>query len=73
LRTRSVRRASGFVQTDFHAFGIAAAAFFPAVKSDEALFDPEEKRRQFDRAWQAVRYRYQSCAECYDEFKTAGR
>jgi hypothetical protein len=28
-----------------------------------------EKRRHFDRAWEAVRYRYRICAECNDEFK----
>lgn len=59
-----------FAETDFRAFGLAATAFFHAVASDEALFDPEEKRRHFDWSWQAVRYRYRSCAECNDEFKT---
>lgn len=29
-----------------------------------------EKRRQFDWSWQAVRYRYRSCSECKDEFRT---
>lgn len=33
------------------------------------LSDPLEKRRQFERSWQAVRYRYRSCAECQVEFK----
>jgi hypothetical protein len=47
-------------ETDFRAFGIAASAFFPGVISDEALFDPEEKRRHFDWSWQAVRCRYRS-------------
>jgi hypothetical protein len=60
---------ASFSETDFRAFGIAATAFFPGVISDEALFDPEEKRRHFDWSWQAVRYRYRSCAECNDEFK----
>jgi hypothetical protein len=59
----------GFPETDFRAFGIAATAFFPGVISDEALFDPQEKRRHFDWSWQAVRYRYRSCAECNDDFK----
>jgi hypothetical protein len=60
---------ASFPLTDFRAFGVAATAFFPGVVSDEALFDPEEKRRHFDSSWQAVRYRYRSCAECSDEFK----
>jgi hypothetical protein len=60
---------ASFPETDFRAFGIAATAFFPGVISDEALFDPEEKRRHFDWSWQAVRYRYRGCAECNDEFK----
>jgi hypothetical protein len=58
-----------FPEVDFRAFGLAATAFFPGVISDEALFDPQEKRRHFDWSWQAVRYRYRSCAECNDEFK----
>lgn len=58
-----------FPETDFRAFGIAATEFFPGLISDEALFDPQEKRRHFDSSWQAVRYRYRSCAECNDEFK----
>lgn len=58
-----------FPETEFRAFGIAASAFFPGVISDEALFDPQEKRRHFDWSWQAVRYRYRSCAECNEEFK----
>lgn len=61
---------STFPEADFRGFGIAASAFFPGVVSDEALFDPQEKRRHFDWSWQAVRYRYRSCAECNDEFKT---
>ena len=60
---------ASFPETDFRAFGLAAA-FFPGVVSDEALFDPEEKRRHFDWSWLAVRYRYRSCAECNGEFKT---
>jgi len=60
---------ASFPETDFRAFGLAATAFFPGIVSDEALFDPEEKRRQFDWSWQAVRYRYRSCAECNDDFK----
>lgn len=58
-----------FPETEFRAFGVAASKFFPALLSDEALYDPLEKKRQFDWSWQAVRYRYRSCAECQDEFK----
>jgi hypothetical protein len=58
-----------FPEGDFRAFGIAASAFFPSVASDEALFDPQEKRRQFDWSWQAVRYRYRGCFECNGAFK----
>jgi hypothetical protein len=61
---------ASFPETDFRAFGLAANAFFPGAVSKEALFDPEEKRRHFEWSWQAVRYRYRSCAECNDEFKT---
>jgi hypothetical protein len=58
-----------FPETEFRAFWLGASAFFPAVASDEALFDPQEKRRHFDWSLQAVRYRYRSCAEYQDEFK----
>src|ERR1039458_4314066 len=58
-----------FPETEFRAFGLAATKFFPALMSDEALFDPQEKKRHFDWSWQAVRYRYRSCSECQDEFK----
>lgn len=58
-----------FPEREFRAFGIAASNFFPGLLSDEVLYDPQEKRRHFDLSWQAVRYRYRSCAECSDEFK----
>ena len=58
-----------FPSAEFRGFGQAASNFFPALLSDEALFDPQEKRRNFDWSWQAVRYRYRSCAECQDEFR----
>lgn len=58
-----------FPDTDFQAFGLAGHTFFPAVGSEEAMLDPHEKVRQFQWSWQAVRYRYRSCAECNDEFK----
>jgi len=58
-----------FPESEFRAFAIAANAFFPALLSDEALFDPWERRRHFDWSWQAVRYRYRLCAECCAEFE----
>jgi hypothetical protein len=58
-----------FPATAFRAFGQAATKLFPALFSSEALFDPQEKRRNCEWAWQAVRYRYRSCVECQDEFK----
>jgi hypothetical protein len=61
---------SGFPDTEFRAFGLAAHAFFPILLSDEDLYDPQEKLRQFDWAWQAVRYRYRLCFECCEEFKS---
>src|SRR5581483_8116037 len=42
---------------------------FLPMKSEENLFDPLERRRQFDWSWQAVRYRYRSSIECSEEFK----
>src|SRR6202049_208195 len=64
---------ASFPDTDFRAFALAARAFFPDIQTfaglQEMLFDPQEKHRQFDWSWQAVRYRYRSCAECNDEFK----
>jgi hypothetical protein len=60
---------STFPDTEFRGFGIAAGRFFPALLSDEVLYDPLEKRRHFDWSWQAVRYRYRGCAECSEEFK----
>ncbi len=58
-----------FPETEFRAFGLATRPFFPELLSHEALYDPLEKMRQFDWSWQAVRYRYRSCAECQDEFR----
>jgi hypothetical protein len=59
-----------FPETEFRGFGLAAQRFFPALLSDEALFDPQEKRRHFEWSWQAVRYRYRSCVECQNEFNS---
>lgn len=58
-----------FPMDEFRAFGIAASSFYGNIISDENLFDPQEKKRNFDWAWQAVRYRYRSCFETADEFK----
>lgn len=58
-----------FPEAEFCGFGQSATEFFPPVLSDEALTDPEKKRLQFVRAWQAVRYRYRTCSECNEEFK----
>jgi hypothetical protein len=58
-----------FAEVQFRAFGVGASKLFPPLLSDEDLNDPLEKRRHFDRAWEAVRYRYRICAECNDEFK----
>jgi hypothetical protein len=60
---------TAFPEVQFQAFGKAASAFFPEPLSDAALFDPLARRGHFERAWQAVRYRYRLCAECNDEFK----
>jgi len=60
---------SGFPQIEFRAFGLAAHAFFPKILSDDDLNDPLERLRQFDWAWQAVRYRYRLCFECSEEFR----
>lgn len=58
-----------FPMDEFRAFGIAATSNLPKLLSDEDLTDPLARRRHFDWAWQAVRYRYRSAAECGDEFK----
>jgi hypothetical protein len=58
-----------FPEEPFRAFLKAASTFFPALMSEENLSDPKEKRRHFDWSWQAVRYRYRTCAECDDEFR----
>lgn len=60
---------ASFPETDFRAFGIAASNSFLPMMSEENLFDPQERRRQFEWSWQAVRYRYRSCVECNDDFK----
>ena len=45
-----------FPETELRAFDVAPSTFFPALMSGESLFDPLEKKRQFDWSWQAVRY-----------------
>ncbi len=61
--------APSFPMDEFRAFGIAATSFLPILASDDDLTDPLARRRHFDWAWQAVRYRYRSAGECGDEFK----
>ena len=39
---------SGFPESEFRAFGLAAHAFFPQLLSDEDLNDPLERLWQFD-------------------------
>ena len=60
---------ASFPEAEFRAFGIAASNYFPGLLSDEALYDPLERRTHYTWSWQAVRYRYRSCAECNKEFK----
>jgi hypothetical protein len=71
VHTRMPDFATGttFPETDFRAFGVAATAFFHAVMSDEAMSDPLKRREHFNFSWEAVRYRYRSCAEANAEFK----
>jgi hypothetical protein len=59
----------GFPTTPFLKFGTLAGALFPPALSDEALWDPLERGRHFDRAWRAVRYRYRTCSDCNDDFR----
>ncbi|MFN0166582.1 MAG: hypothetical protein ACKV22_09125 [Bryobacteraceae bacterium] len=54
---------------EFRAFLSAASRFLAKLLSDEDLNDPLQRKRHFDWSWQAVRYRYRSCAEANDEFK----
>jgi hypothetical protein len=46
-----------------------AAGLLPKPLSDEDLRDPHERRRQFDQAWLAARYRYRACADSSIEYK----
>ncbi len=55
---------------EFRAFGLATRPFFPRAISDEDLNDPLQRRKNFDWAWQAVRYRYRGASEANDEFRT---
>jgi hypothetical protein len=54
---------------EFRAFGLATRPFFPKTISDEDLNDPLQRRKNFDSAWQAVRYRYRGTSEANDDFK----
>jgi hypothetical protein len=58
-----------FLLDDFRAFASTASSLFGKLFSDRNLFDRQEKKRNFDWACQAVRYRYRTCAECAEEFK----
>jgi hypothetical protein len=69
MKSTDIVMPPAFPESEFRGFGLAAQRFFPALMSDEALFDPQEKRRHFDWSWQAVRYRYRGCSECQDEFR----
>jgi hypothetical protein len=60
---------SAFPATEFQAFAKAAATLFLPFVSKENVFDPQETRRQFEWAWQAVRYRYRLCTECNEKVK----
>lgn len=58
-----------FPSEEFRAFGVAAKKWFHPILSDEDLADEAQRRLHFDWSWQAVRYRYRSCAESNEEFK----
>lgn len=60
---------STFPDDEFRQFCRAAGTLFPAFTSEDNLLDPQERRRQFEWAWQAVRYRYRTCYECSEEFR----
>ena len=57
-----------FPELEFRAFALASICF-PMLMASEATNDQKETKRHFDWSWQAVRYRYRSCAECNQEFK----
>lgn len=59
-----------FPEQEFHAFLVAARAFFPPFLGHEMLDDEWERFWQFDRSYQAVRYRYRLCSESNDEFRS---
>ena len=61
---------AGFPEQEFHAFLVAARAFLPPFLSHEMLDDEWERFWQFDRSYQAVRYRYRLCAESNGEFRS---
>lgn len=51
-------------------FGLCAAKLFPAMLSDEFLADPLLMRQHFNQAFRAICYRYRSCSESNEQFKT---
>ncbi len=58
-----------FPMAEYRAFGLATRLLFPKTLSDEDLYDPLQRRTNFDWAWQAIRYRYRSAAECSEDFR----
>jgi hypothetical protein len=60
---------TSFPADDFEKFGIAASDRFLPLMSEENHSDPQERRRQFDWSWRAVRLRYRTCVESSEEFK----
>jgi hypothetical protein len=66
---QDLKMPDSFPQELFRAFGLKAAPFFPELLSDEFIEDELERRTQFDRAWQAVRYRYRACFESNEHFR----
>lgn len=60
----------GFPQELFQEFGKYAGELLPAPLSDEALSDPLQAQHQFVQAWRAVRFRYRTCCEVNEEFKS---
>ncbi len=60
---------TAFPRDEFRAFLNAASRFFPQVLSDEYMLDTLERTPHFQWSWQAVRFRYRTCAETADEFQ----
>jgi hypothetical protein len=54
---------------EYREFGLATLPFFPRAFSDDYMRNPL-LRAHFDFSWQAVRYRYRTCSETNEEFKS---